>query len=324
MKTILLFLACVSWSQVPAQWQPSLLNRIVSTGYDTSDGIGKVIFTDTDSGQVAKYDLPPGFFPGFLVAMDNRGDVWVDDYNSFTLRKLSAVDGSVLTTINPLRRANYMVTDRGGALVIASRNTLVGSQASVYIDRYKSDGTYIDGVDIKTLFPPGVFVPIASPGQVVFSPFAQITRILVTRSGALWLGVSNSAYNPVIRLTPDLNLEASYGLYGPWALLPDDSEGVWVLQNSGGIASQYPLNGPIMSGAPFYGWVHLAAIGQVLTQIAPDITIAADPVAQEDRRLDAAVSPRLVEQRATVARSNGVVHRHASPAPPGSVRPRCA
>jgi hypothetical protein len=217
------------------------LNRIVSTGYDTSAGIGKVIFTDTDSGQVVKYDLPPGFFPGFLVAMDYRGDVWVDDYFSTTLRKLSSVDGSVLATINPPRRATYMVPGRDGVLVVASRNALVGPQAAVYIDRYKEDGGYLDGVNIGSLFPAGLFTPLRhAPLTAPLTAFADINRVLITRSGAIWVGVVSSAYNPVVRLTPDLRLAGSYGLYGPWAMVPDDDEGVWVFHASGGIASQYP------------------------------------------------------------------------------------
>ena len=267
MKTVLIFVACLSWGQCLAQERLELLNRIVSTGYDTSAGIGKVIFTDTDSGEVFKYDLPPGFLPGYLVAMDHRGDVWVDDFNSLTLRKLSAVDGSVLATINPPRRATYLVTARGGTLIIASRNTLLGPQASVYIDRYTADGAYIDGVDIKTLFPPGIFAPAMLLGAAPTAPqkaFAPITRVLVTRSGALWLGVPDCAYNPVVRLTPDLQLAGSYGLYGAWALVPDDDEGVWVFHRSGGIASQYFLNAPPMPGLPLEGWVHLSATGQVL------------------------------------------------------------
>ena len=42
-------------------------------------------------------------------------------------------------------------------------------------------------------------------------------------------------------------------------------------------------------------------IGEVGAQVAPDVTVAADPVAQEHRRTRAALSPRLVEQRTAVA-----------------------
>jgi hypothetical protein len=157
-----------------------------------------------------------------------------------------------------------MVPGRDGVLVVASRNALVGPQAAVYIDRYKEDGVYLDGVDLTSLFPTGTFVPLMAAWATVLPPFEDITRVLITRSGAIWVGVVRSAYNPVVRLTPDLRLAGSYGLYGPRAMVPDDGEGVWVFHRSGGIASQYPLNAPVMPGVAYQGWVHLSASGQVL------------------------------------------------------------
>ncbi|HMS18452.1 MAG TPA: hypothetical protein PKA37_16535, partial [Planctomycetota bacterium] len=203
--------------------QPALLNRIVATVYDSNAGIGKIVFTDTETGDMVKYDLPPNFRPGYLVAMDKRGDVWLDDYDTWMLRKFSAVDGSVLATALPSRRVSYMVTDQNGSLVVGSRNLLTGLQAAVYIDRFTSDGAYIDGVDLTTLFPPGVMIPARLAAATANAPqvsFDGIPRILITKSGAIWVGVLRSAYTPVIRLTPALKLDVSFAIYQPWAMVP--------------------------------------------------------------------------------------------------------
>jgi hypothetical protein len=219
--------------------------------------------------------------------MDWRGDVWVDDLDSWLLRKLSAVDGSVVATIMPLRRATYIVAGRDGSLVMASNNLLTGAQAGVFIDRYKPDGTYLDGVDLKSLFPPGVFAPLQYVAATVPGRFLDILRVLVTRSGAIWVFVQNSACNPVLRLTPNLQLEGSYGLYAPQAMVPDESEGIWVLHRSGPVVQTFPVNSPNMPGLPYQGWVHLSAQGQVLDS-NPDAMAIGDGITQSHghRRYD--------------------------------------
>jgi hypothetical protein len=47
-------------------------------------------------------------------------------------------------------------------------------------------------------------------------------------------------------------------------------------------------------------------IGEVLAQVAPDVSIATDPVAEEQRRQRAAFTPGLVKQGTAVDRRDGV------------------
>src|SRR5688572_16012094 len=57
------------------------------------------------------------------------------------------------------------------------------------------------------------------------------------------------------------------------------------------------------------------AFADGVAQVAPDIPIATDPVAKQDRTLRPSLSPRLVEQRAAITRSDGVAPRgrHSCP-----------
>src|SRR5678816_810272 len=50
-----------------------------------------------------------------------------------------------------------------------------------------------------------------------------------------------------------------------------------------------------------------------MTQMAPDITIATDSIAQEHRRRMASLPPRLVKQGTAIARSDGVCPRRRHP-----------
>src|SRR5262245_34070276 len=53
-----------------------------------------------------------------------------------------------------------------------------------------------------------------------------------------------------------------------------------------------------------------------MTQMAPDVTIAPDSVAQEHRRRTASLPPRLVKQGTAIARSDGVPPRRRHPLHP--------
>src|SRR5678815_2738738 len=53
-----------------------------------------------------------------------------------------------------------------------------------------------------------------------------------------------------------------------------------------------------------------------MTQMTPDVTIAADSVAQEHRRRTASLPPRLVKQGTAIARSDGVPPRRRHPPSP--------
>jgi hypothetical protein len=102
-----------------------------------------------------------------------------------------------------------------------------------------------------------------------------VARILITRSGALWVGVLNAGYHPVLRLNPNLTLAGSYGLYPPMAMVPDDSEGLWIYHNSGQYAIYYPIGPTVLPGLPIegVGWVHLSTAGQVLDSNIDIVTL---------------------------------------------------
>ena len=266
MKTAaLVILMLMHASALHGAQQPNLINRLVSTVYDAALMRNQIAFTDAESGETVKYLLPVGFRPGFLVAMDRKGDVWLDDFDTWTLRKFSGSNGSLLASVAFPRRATYLVTDQNGSLIVGSANSQTGALAALYVERFTSDGAYVAGVDLGTLFAPGLISPVRQYGQTVPSGFSQgIPRILITRSGDLWVSATWSAYNPVIRLTPELKLRASYGIYAPLAMVPDDSDGVWICHNTGPLASQYILFGPPLPGMTFAGWVHLSGTGQLL------------------------------------------------------------
>jgi hypothetical protein len=256
---IVSFFAEGAWAQ-----QPNLINRLVTTvRHDTLD-INQIVFTDAETGEATKFFLPTGFRPASLVAMDRNGDVWIDSLDSFLLYRISGVDGSVQAIVNPGNRATYIVTDAQANLVVGHANTLTGLQAKVFVDRYNSAGTYIDGVDLTTLFPPGVFLPLAALWQLPTAFVGGVARILITRSGSLWVGVLNAGYHPVLRLNPNLTLDGSYGLYPPKAMVPDEGEGVWVHHISGMVSQQYPVGPSVMPGVGLLGWAHLSANGQIL------------------------------------------------------------
>jgi hypothetical protein len=245
--------------------QKNHINRLVTTVNNASVGVHMIAFTDAETGDTVRYKLPIGMLPGSLVAMDRRGDVWLNDRNSLALRKFSGVDGRILVVINPANIATYLVTDRDGSLLVASSNNLAGPQAAVFVDRYTSDGMHVAQVDLRTLFPPGALVALTATWSTIQNPFQGPHRMLVTRTGSIWLAIQNAAHNPIIRLNSDLTLGGSYGLYSPLALVPDDDDGAWVFYNNAGLAPTYPLNAPPMPGVPPLAWVHLSGTGQVLT-----------------------------------------------------------
>ena len=88
MKTAaLVILMLMHASALHGAQQPNLINRLVSTVYDAALMRNQIAFTDAESGETVKYLLPVGFRPGFLVAMDRKGDVWLDDFDTWILRK---------------------------------------------------------------------------------------------------------------------------------------------------------------------------------------------------------------------------------------------
>jgi hypothetical protein len=156
MRSIIVVVILSFFAEGALAQQPNLTNRLVTTvRHDTLDQ-NQIVFTDAETGEVTKFFLPTGLRPASLVAMDRNGDVWIDDLDSYLLYRISGVDGSVQAIVNPGNRATYMVTDAQANLVVGHANTLTGLQAKVFVDRYSSSGTLIDGVDLTTLFPPGV------------------------------------------------------------------------------------------------------------------------------------------------------------------------
>ena len=237
------------------------LNRVASTAVDPATGIGRLILVDVDTRQPEFYSLPVGFRPGSLVAMDKYGDIWLNDLDSNDIRKFSGLDGTLLAQVSPGRRSSFMAPDASGNLVVATWDTVASWQAGVYLQMYSPSGALLQFLDIRTLFPPGLF----TPRQSTFAPttfLGGIPRFLITQSGSIWLGVFNAAYHPVIRLNPNWTLHSSYGLYFPYSLVPTDDEGVWVLYANG--QQTFVVPGTIMPGVPVNGWAHLSASGAIL------------------------------------------------------------
>jgi hypothetical protein len=237
------------------------LNRMAATSVDPTTGGGQLVFVDADTMVPTAFPLPAGYRPANLIAMDRNGDVWLDDVDSYDLRKFSGQTGGLLAHIQPGRRASYMVTDQAASLIVATWDTTPSLQPGVYLEMYDLAGQLVRFLDLRTLSPPGVFVPRHIVSTVPTTFGWGIPRILVGRSGSLWLGVPAAAHDPVIRLNPDWTLDSSYGLNLPCALLPDSEEGAWVLFYN--VPSGGPM-APPLPGVPLSGWVHLSAGGAIL------------------------------------------------------------
>lgn len=244
------------------------LNRIASTAVDPATGAGRLVLLDVDTRQPEFFPLPSGFRPGSLVAMDRYGDVWLNDLDSYDIRKFSGANGAVLALVSPGRRSSFMAPDSSGNLIVATWDTAASPPAGVYLQKYSPSGALLQFLDIRTLFPPGLYLPRQS-GSVPSTFLGGIPRFLVTRSGAIWLGVLQAAYHPVLRLNPDWTLHSSYGLYLPYSLVPAEDESVWVLFYH--VPQTGIVPGTMMPGLPVNGWAHLSASGALLG-LTPDGT----------------------------------------------------
>lgn len=253
---------CVVGASVTGQ---NLINRLIATVYDPTTNDANLVFTDADSGQVTGFALPMGYRPGHLVTMDRHGDVWLDDLNAFTLRKFSGVNGQILASIPHFRRATYLVTDAQADLLVGSFDTQAspGNPGHAYVHRYSMSGQLINSVDLVTLMGPSLFVPYYVNQSLNPILTGGIPRMLISRSGSIWVIVPASAWRPLIRLNPGLGLEASFAVYYPMALLPDNTDGIWVAH-----MTAMGLHPPSLAGITAMGWVHLSSQGGIIEQTA--------------------------------------------------------
>lgn len=243
----------------------NVLNRIVTTtgapgGGPLNPGAppnGTLVFTDTDTMATTSFPLPNGLIAGNFVAMDRNGDAWLSDARTpygFWKFNSSGVNTAV---VYPPFAETYAITDQQANLIVGCEQY---TPPKVWLFMYSPSGQLLRSLDIETLFPPGVFAPLfGTPNPF----FGGVNRILVSRSGSLWLAVIGAGYNPVIKLNPDWTLAASYGLFSPGTILPDQDEGVWVCHVNNW---SQPLN---MPGAPIGGMIHLSSSGAIL-EIGPD------------------------------------------------------
>jgi hypothetical protein len=267
-RRILLCAAALLFVAVPGCAQ-NLINRLSAIGYDPELNIQFLSLTDAEDGTVTRWPLPPGFQVGYLSSMDRFGDVWIESRISPTILKISGATGQVLATVNTVNRPTYLSTDGQGNLLVGSGDPPLAPQTGVYLQRYSPTGTLLATVDLRTLFPPGLFAPVSITNGVG----TGIIRILVNRTGNIWLACLGPRYDPLIRLNPDFTLAGSYGVYGIHCMYPDQNDGVWVAYNAHSIIQQGNLNSPPLPGIPLLaGIFHMSGTGQLL-EVSSDLSV---------------------------------------------------
>lgn len=229
----------------------NVLNRIVST--DIGPAGGRINFTDVDSGAVTSYPIPNGYLPGYRVAMDKNGDVWLDDANTFQLRKFTST-GQLVATVNHPNQAYWLTTDSQANLIVGSSQFPLLN--GVFLHKYSPTGQLLQVLNLGSLVPGGVLTNFQGGAPGTF-PWGVI-RMLVTRNGDLWVAIREAAPHAIFKLDSNWNLIGTWAVLRPSTMLPDNGDGVWIGYSGGHGQS------PNMPGIPNWGWVHLDGAGTVV------------------------------------------------------------